>query len=130
MREIKFRAWHKEQGKMYPAEELGADQLTIMPDGRGFANISGGNIQLSQIDNDEKMIPLQYTGLHDRNGVEIYEGDIVKFMWNDEWISPVYWTDERGWTIHSMSVWEYNLAGRHGIEIVGNIYENPELVKA
>ena len=53
MREIKFRAWDKDLLKMY-------SKWTVIPD------------------DDRSHILMQYTGLKDKNGVEIYEGDILK----------------------------------------------------
>ena len=112
-REIKLRAWDRKQNKMHRDSRYVLLCLAdrFMP---SYTN--------------DKLDIMQYTGLKDKNGIEIYEGDIVKFMWNNEWISPVYWTDERGWTIHSVRVWEYNLAICYGIEVIGNIYENEELL--
>jgi len=46
MRSIKFRGWHKELKTMFSAEEMGADQLTLMPNGRGFANISSTGYEI------------------------------------------------------------------------------------
>lgn len=67
---------------------------------------------------DEGFDIMQYTGLEDKNGVEIYEGDIViaQYTASPQIITnKVYW-EELLWT------WEE-------IEIIGNIYENPELIK-
>ena len=124
MREIKFRAWHKEQKKMYSAEEMGRDQLTLMPDGRGFANISGKDTGLSRIDDGRRMVPLQYTGLHDKNGKEIYEGDILatknQYGKNDL-VGQIAWIEKeaRFSTVYPLT----------RFEVIGNIYSNPELLK-
>ena len=130
MREIKFRAWHKEQERMYSAEEMGQDQLTLMTDGRGFVNISGTNTKLSRIDDGRTMIPLQYTGLKDKNGKEIYEGDIFSIPPDKH-----HYCEERNvvkWGIdgclleeHGLHLADYNERG----EVIGNIHENPELLK-
>lgn len=146
MRKIKFRAWHKEQKKMYSAEEMGEDQLTLMPDGRGFANIDSVSTKLSQIDNNRKMIPLQFTGLHDKNGKEIYEGDIIHKHYD-------YFTDpaDIGGKRHIVGDYYFPIEFKQGCfghsqdkafnlftplmkvnlgnwEVIGNIYENPELL--
>ena len=134
MREIKFRAWHKEQNKMYSAEEMGIDQLTLMTDGRGLANISGQDTRLSRMDNGKHMIPLQYTGLHDKNGKEIYEGDIVSVAWRDDYgaesyeaIEVKYNEAQCGFAPFANSPFD-NRVYEHNI-VIGNIYENPDLLK-
>lgn len=69
-------------------------------------------------------IPMQFTGLKDKNGKEIYEGDIVKTV-KEDWVKVYY---DRG----NYWVWRYQLAylWETGVEVIGNIYENPELINA
>lgn len=133
MREIKFRAWYKagnrNKGKMIYEGNLNFvtyDQRTEM-------------FRMAYINGYELM---QYTGLKDKNGKEIYEGDIVNLaMWNGEaynWDTGVIkWHGPS-----SAFKWFYLLedasdgsnywlsqADRKGREVIGNIYENPELLK-
>lgn len=126
---------------MFSAEEMGEDQMTLSVDGRGFVNVHSGSTKLSVFAGDE-MIPMQYTGLHDKKGKEIYEGDIVKFK-------PMFANGRKdrvaflGYADEDACYWLYFKMDRssftgientyHGkvpaAEIVGNIYESPELLK-
>lgn len=72
---------------------------------------------------------MQYTGLNDKNNEEIYEGDIVKFL---NGIFEVIWCNEKASFILKNKDYKNFLnfiyENNNGMEIVGNIYENPELL--
>lgn len=74
----------------------------------------------------------QYTGLHDENGKEIYEGDIVKALISGRWLVGKVIYEHSGFTIDVMNNKALEF-GRRGIiepwtEVIGNIYNNPELL--
>ena len=120
-REIKFRAWEPEHKFMIPVVYLFSHKL----DGcLNYYNYGAKNPELPL---------MQYTGLKDKNGKEIYEGDILRFQFSEWCISPVYWTKERGWTVHgNITAWEYSIGSdfsKSNLEVIGNIYENPELLE-
>ena len=124
MREIKFRAWHKEKKIM--GEVLGID---ILHKEIFFSNEDVDCYEYSDFKDIELM---QYTGLYDKKGKEIYEGDIVKLRANHG-IGVVKYYDEWGAFVveyikpRPLSVLGINYY-KEDTEILGNIYENPELL--
>ena len=139
MREIKFRAWF--EGHMYEVAKLDfwgdPEQATCDLAGPGengegeeFFDIYVGEVEL-----------MQYTGLKDKNGAEVYEGDIVAFEDSDggyEYPDVAVNTGiveygELGFYFTNRVAVEmddfYIKDGRcDDIEVIGNIYENPELM--
>ena len=133
MREIKFRAWDLSRKKMWTAEQMGIDELTLNPDGRGFVNVSGASQKLSQY--MSHIMPMQYTGIRDKHGVEIYEGDIIYLCYTYEdarlesgwgWIVVIEWDNRQEEEEHFQG-FNVPFDGEH-CEVIGNIYENPELL--
>lgn len=81
---------------------------------------------------------LQYTGLKDKNDMEIYKGDIVKVcngsingIGMKDKPYEIKWKPNKGWDMH-LFLWdnqgENNMDSTHWIEVIGNIYENKELL--
>ena len=126
----KFRAWDKISKKMFP--------VTMIDFGQSYMMIEEINELLCKRDFDEIEI-IQSTGLFDKNGKEIYEGDIVRFSDCDDdvYITPVVWDKNYacfgvsfsgGYPI-SFDYLEEFYTELKDIEVVGNIYENPELLE-
>lgn len=121
---IKVRAWDTHRKKMWSAEELGKDQLTISPDGRGFVNINSLDTRLSEY--LEHMVPLLFTTRKDEDGKEIYEGDVVTTPGTGD--GPNYYEVR----FKDGCFWIYDSCGYDELfdcnpKVVGNIFENPEL---
>ena len=121
MREIKFRAWHKEKKIM--GEVLGID---ILHKEIFFSNEDVDCYEHTDFKDIELM---QYTGLKDKNNKEIYEGDIFhigskKILYVVEWID----CGLKGRQIKNKS-WIGLDYWKDDIEVIGNIYENPELLE-
>ena len=124
MREIKFRIWDIDEGKFIVNEtdRLGCgDTKKCMSERVDFENNS------VEINADERYIFSEYTGLKDMKEKEIYEGDILFEILGEEYFKVIF---ENGSyraenEEYSLDLSEY----AHLCEIVGNIYENPELIK-
>ena len=135
-RSIKFRAWNKKLKEMETVLLICFVNryVDVLP----FRNLEGGLQESWSFDDIEL---LQYTGLKDRNGKEVYEGHIVKidggycgdYHYN-ECLAEIKWSNDES------CFYPHNHKDRYGLvmqdyynfeefEIIGNIYENPELLE-
>ena len=129
MREIKFRAWNEVEEKIYNWYE--------------FLNTNMKNTFITP--ESTAMILMQYTGLKDKNGTEIYEGDIVKihahsydYGFSKNRIGQIKFLDgsfgfykqlsEKEYLFNELST-EYGYGELDYYEVIGNIYKNPELLE-
>lgn len=122
---IKFRAWDGEK-----MDRCWKDGRLVIDASTGEAQKIGYGSAPFNISIPHGLTLMQYTGLKDRNGVEIYEGDILSSPSMP--ISPVEF--QRGsfnavYADGSHDEWEAPL-WRYSVEVIGNIYENPELLEA
>lgn len=120
MREIKFRAYDKKENEMFYSS-MYQDKTSMA---YGLSNF------LSECGDIEDTL-MQYTGLKDKNGLEIYEGDIIEYMTGQLKHIPtkhkVIWdSDEARFSFGCKADKQYMF---YNTVIIGNIYENPELLE-
>ena len=127
MRPIKFRGKGKKDGKWYFGNLFDKDIY-------GRTHIYTINVGCLNIDPNTVG---QFTGLYDKNGKEIYEGDILRFGNFPSVVCEVKW-NERITAFCIRFYFERNLGSRtlgewviceRSVEIIGNIHDNPELLK-
>ena len=128
MREIKFRAWHKGKKEIVNVEEIDFMNKVINYIDNDYEN-NRQEIIGAYFENIELM---QYTGLKDMKEKEIYEGDIVKLRANHG-IGVIKYSDEWGaFIVEYIKPRPLAVLGmdyyKEDIEVLGNIYENPELL--
>ena len=121
VREIKFRAWDNTSKKMIYDSSFSSSHKIMTWHGTVYNN---GKVQ--------DYVMLQYTGLRDKNNVEIYEGDI----WKRETFIARVGFGFSGWALWCMAessgCYQYPSFYSNAVtgEVIGNIYENPELIKS
>jgi len=131
MKENKFRWWDSETVSMVSWEEMQSEE--------GRRSIGIHNFGLDVLVKDADLIPMQYIGVKDKNGKEIYEDDIVQ--WSiEQYYEPykktfkgkIIWFDSglqarfTGWGVDVPLLTPMDFKT---LEVIGNIYEDPELIK-
>ncbi|MCK4023536.1 hypothetical protein HCC60_05700 [Streptococcus suis] len=128
----KFRAWVEAEETMHPVLSLDwsgiGDNLTV------FVPMGHTSSRAVSIDN---VVLMQSTGVFDKNGQEIFEGDVVVAM--SQGVKAIgevkrridgYWLMYPSWQHGELwHIVENVDTGETGVEVIGNIYENPELVE-
>ena len=125
MNEIKFRAW---DGKEMHYPSAMSPAITIAPECDDSTLIYSLEWDADGDMEDAKItvirgVSMQYTGLKDQNGVEIYEGDVVSLD-NRETFKEFKWVGSGYFFDDDSPISDYT-----NIEVIGNIYENKELLK-
>lgn len=123
MRKLKFRVWDKLRKEMLSSQEI---ELSWLPNECLLVN---GDDRIGDADYGS-FILMQFTGLHDKNGKEIYEGDIldnapqmIRICWDTiggKWFG--HYVDKK----RTSSFWLGSEFKNY--KVIGNIYENPELL--
>lgn len=132
MKKIKFRVWDKRDKRMYYSPDFdikfGRKGTKVA---LGHTKRHGGEGAISPKTDDIKI--MQFTGLKDKNNKEIYEGDIVEFgktTDDNRILGEIYWKDELagfGFKLNRAVLMGMDDLKPENVEVVGNIYENPEL---
>ncbi|CAM3734207.1 YopX family protein [Mesobacillus zeae] len=154
MREIKFRAWDNVKNKMYFVGE--SDEVVFSFDSNGInaTDIMEPEYEFKTLHHLKYM---QYTGLNDKNGIGIYEHDIIRFTWEtdscwgesgtytgsirfDTGVTEVVYISRENTRSYPDRSWEQlnesddiksfvRWTGLDNIEVIGNIYENKDLLE-
>lgn len=128
MRKIKFRAWDKKELKMMTTGFSLYGNGSYLHLWQYQADCNYGTIK-QEFSTEEKLARfdiIQFTGLYDKNGKEIYEGDIIQLNDRLERIEFEDEIDRDGMSFAAEWAYPFDISE---YEIIGNVYENPELLE-
>ena len=121
MRELKFRVWDKVDERIKYADiEWFDDMFAFRFEHRGFEE-----------DDNSDVVIMQFIGLKDKNGIDIYEGDIVRPFGDQGSLAQIIFFAPSFKLATKLNNGSYNLWNyyKDEIEIIVNIHQNPELIK-
>jgi uncharacterized phage protein (TIGR01671 family) len=126
MRTIKFRVWDKDRKLIgFNRFEKGRWQCQMLQAAGGSDEWSSGVLHGQAID--------QYTGLGDKNGKEIYEGDLLAgtlLRAEVEWRDGAFWIRDRiGMYLNQNNRFQLLHLKARNLKVIGNVHENPELLE-
>lgn len=139
MREIKFRAWHKSDEVMLNVFAIDWHEKYIAHDPvQRFVEMIEvyPRYEMEGASDLKEVKLMQYTGIKDKEGKEIYDGDILRIEYHDDEAPDVYVGDfEFSEGCYGMNVQATHTHSKHFSpfneqarpEVIGNIYENPDL---
>lgn len=121
----KFKAWNKVREEM-----INDCDLAITSDGSILAGDLNYDVESSMLaDVTDNVVIMMSTRLKDKNGTEIYEGDIIKNSYDEiytvKWFDAAFYLEEKyngGFDYHELHLEDNK-------KVIGNIYENPELLE-
>lgn len=124
MREIIFRAKRAENGAWVYGDLTHVQKICTVEEVQRNGRRSVPVVRVANYNVDEKTIG-QYTGLKDRNGREIYEGDVLR---HDNYTIKVEWLNGGFCDCHSNINISLRYFSLNHYEVIGNIHDNPELL--
>ncbi|WP_426388211.1 YopX family protein [Lacticaseibacillus paracasei] len=123
-REIKFRAYSSHNHKMYPVSNIEWDI-----DGRIWVTADDGKNGIELIDEEAHL--MQYAGLHDKNGREIYEGDIVKYhmvrSYGDHYDPVTLGFIGTDWDVDADIIGKVSIWPSNGVMMTNVITDDPDM---
>lgn len=122
-REIKFRLWYHGSSMDYSNDDfaitMGGEMINYDSEIEGFVPISNGRFEYEL---------MQFTNLKDKNGKEIYEGDIMGASKASKGGGTVRWSNGKFELLGNMWAHDIWFASKH-YEVIGNIYQNKNLIQ-
>lgn len=129
-RELKFRAWTGAKMEYnVVAGRFGAFYVNPMDNGDGLDPDDSASLSPFNMIYDKGTPIMQFTGLLDKNGREIWEGDVIRCQFGDyysvEWFEKCFvYRNTEGFSY--LQIWQPPIEKEY--EVIGNIHENPELL--